>query len=227
MQLEEKVRERTRECNAARDVTISAMVNLLEVRSIESSNHTRRTSWMMKLLCSYMRMKPKYEKVLTDDYIQELVSTAPLHDIGKVGIPHNNLMKQGKLTAEEYDLMKMHTVYGVHALEYAIGKNACPSFIKTALQIVGAHHERYDGLGYPNCLKGEDIPLPGRLMSILDVYDAITSERVYKPAYSHEYAIAAIKEGRGTQFDPDITDAFIEIQDDIRNISEWFTRDIV
>ncbi len=132
-------------------------------------------------------------------------------------------MKQGKLTDEEYGLMKMHTVYGVHALEYAKGKNACPSFIKTALQLVGAHHERYDGLGYPNGLKGEDIPLPGRLMSILDVYDAITSERVYKPAYSHEYAIEAIKEGRGTQFDPDITDAFIEIQEDISHITYWFS----
>lgn len=222
--LEERVLERTRECNLTRDVTISAMVGLLEIRSIESSNHSKRTQWMMKTLCDYLRSFDPYTGILTDIYVTELFSTSPLHDIGKVSIPDYILLKPERLTFEEFEMMKLHTSYGVKALEYEECGGACPSFIQTAIEIVGTHHEWFDGTGYPYGLKGKDIPLPGRLMAIIDVYDALVSTRVYKPAYSHEVALEIMSAGRGTQFDPDILDAFFMIRDEIKMIAERFVQ---
>lgn len=220
--LEEMVQKRTEELIISRDITIRALVGLLEIRDIESSNHTKRTQWMMKKLCEHLATKPNYGKILTKDYINELFKTASLHDIGKVGIPDSILLKKGKLNKKEYELMKKHVKYGVDALTHEINENCIGPFIKMGLEIVGNHHEKYDGTGYPNALKGKDIPLPGRLMAIIDVYDALTSKRVYKEAFEHEYSLDLIKKDSGKHFDPDIVVAFLEVEQEILKISQKY-----
>lgn len=224
--LEETVNERTHELVVTRDVTIHALIGLLEVRNIESSNHTVRTQWIMKRLCEHLSTKQNYSELLTEEYINELFKTAPLHDIGKVGIPDSILLKPGRLTVEEFEIMKKHTTYGVEALSHEIGSSEIvPSFVKTAIEIAGTHHERFDGSGYPKGLSGMDIPLPGRLMAIIDVYDALMSKRVYKPAYEFGDTIDKIMKERGKHFDPELLDAFIEIKDQIHEISLAFIQE--
>lgn len=217
--LEKTVRERTRESVLTRDVTIRALVGLLEIRNIESSNHTKRTQQMMRALCDHLRTLEPFRAILTEAYATELYDTTPLHDIGKVGIPDHILLKPGKLTPEEFEIMKKHTTYGVEALCTGQGSDSLP-FIRTAAEIAGTHHEKFDGTGYPNGLSGKEIPLSGRLMAIIDVYDALVNQRVYKPAFSHEEAMRIIADNRGTHFDPDITDAFFQIESSIRAIVE-------
>ncbi|MBN7772360.1 HD-GYP domain-containing protein [Clostridium aminobutyricum] len=213
------VLKKTIELIATRDITIHALIGLLEVRDIESSNHTIRTQKMMETLCGHLRTKELYKQQLTRSYIDELVATTPLHDIGKVGIPDKILLKPAKLTADEFELMKKHVNYGVEALKNeSYCEDDMPSFIKTAIEIVSAHHERYDGTGYPLGLSGEAIPLPGRLMAIIDVYDALMSKRVYKPAYEHKDTIEIIKSQIGRHFDPHIVNGFLEIEEKIYQI---------
>lgn len=223
--LEKAVQERTRESILTRDVTIHAMVGLLEIRNIESSNHARRTQWMIRELCRHLRTKEQYSDILTDAYISELFSTAPLHDIGKVGISDSILLKPGKLTYDEFEIMKKHTTYGVDALKCSENKDNSLSFIRTASEIIGTHHERFDGTGYPNGLCGKDIPLSGRLMAIVDVYDALVSVRVYKAAFTHREALDIISGERGKHFDPEIVGAFFEIESNIREISDRFVQE--
>ncbi len=221
--LDARVAKATEELILTRDVTIHALVGLIEARNFESYNHIMRTSMMMKALCDHLKTHPKFSAVLTQEFILELTRTSPLHDIGKVAIPDNILLKPGKLTPEEFEVMKRHVEYGVLALKREIkNEYEIPSFIKTALDIVGYHHEKYDGTGYPNKLKGEAIPLPGRLMAIIDVFDALINERVYKKAFSLEQSIAIIQEGIGAHFDPEISRGFLEIIDTITTINNRY-----
>ena len=220
--LEKRVQERTRESVLARDVTIHALVSLLEVRNIESSNHTKRTQMMMHAICSHLKAKAPYSIILTDSYAAELFDTTPLHDIGKVGIPDHILLKPDKLTADEFEIMKKHTTFGVEALRCMGPESDNLSFIRTAAEIAGTHHEKFDGTGYPNGLKGKDIPLAGRLMAIIDVYDALVNQRVYKPAFTHEAALEIMASERGTHFDPELLDAFFEIEAEVRSIADSF-----
>ena len=157
--LELTVYNRTKELIITRDITIRALVGLLEVRNIESSNHAKRTQYMMKALCEHLQSKLPFKEVLTEEYVKELCQTAPLHDIGKVGIPDRILLKPGKLDINEFENMKNHTTYGVLALSRDLPDGVTPSFIKTAIEVVGCHHERYDGAGYPTGLAGKAIPL--------------------------------------------------------------------
>lgn len=224
--LEETVSERTRELVITRDLTINALIGLLEVRNLETSNHTKRTQWMIRALCDSLKNRGKYSEVLTEDYIRELFDTSPLHDIGKVGIPDNILLKPGKLSNEEFEIMKKHTTIGVEALSHDMHTEELPAFIRTAVEIVGTHHEKYCGSGYPSGLKEKEIPLSGRLMAIVDVYDAITSKRVYKPAFTHEYALELIRSESGKHFDPEIVEAFFDIEQQIAEISQRFIQHI-
>jgi putative two-component system response regulator len=224
MILEKTVYERTKELVLIRDITINALIGLLEVRDIESSNHTKRTQWIMEALCEHLSTKEQYSTILSPTYIKELFNTAPLHDIGKVGIPDCILLKPGKLTDEEFEIMKKHTTYGVNALKYEIDEDNTVSFIKTAIEIIAGHHEKYDGSGYPKGLKGEEIPLPGRLMAIVDVYDALISKRVYKPAFTHEEALSFIKLQKRKHFDPTIVDSFLDIEKQIKEITDKYTQ---
>ena len=222
--LEKRVQERTRESVLIRDVTIHALVSLLEVRNIESSNHTKRTQLMMRALCAHLRTKTQYSSILTESYAAELFDTTPLHDIGKVGIPDHILLKPDKLTPDEFEIMKKHAAYGADALRGMGPESDSLSFIRTAAEIAGTHHEKFNGTGYPSGLSGKDIPLSGRLMAIIDVYDALVNQRVYKPAFSHAAAMSILSEERGTHFDPDLLDAFVEIETEVQTIADSFAQ---
>ncbi|MCE5284495.1 MAG: response regulator [Pelosinus sp.] len=222
--LEETVQKRTKELVFTRDITIHALIALLEVRDIESCNHTKRTQWIIKALCEQLKNTGPYASILSDAYIKEIFDTAPLHDIGKVGIPDSILLKPGKLTYDEFEIMKQHTIYGINALRYEVAEECMPSFIKTAIECIGSHHEKYDGSGYPKGLKGEEIPLPGRLMAIVDVYDALISKRVYKPAFKHEEALSLIRKEKGRHFDPNLVEAFLAMEEQIKEITNKYTQ---
>ncbi len=225
--LEDTVQERTRQLVLTRDITIHALIGLLEVRDIESGNHTKRTQHIIKALCENLRLKEPYMTLLTDQYIKEIFETSPLHDIGKVGIPDNILLKPGKLDFDEFEIMKRHVEFGIDALKVELENEKMPDFIETALDCIAGHHEKYDGTGYPKGLKGADIPLPGRLMAIADVYDALISKRVYKAAFTHKFALDHLIEQSGKHFDPDLVASFIEIEKEIEMITNTYTQTIV
>lgn len=219
LMLEGLVDKKTHQLLMSRDITINALVGILEVRDIESSNHTKRTMIMMKALCEHLSEKPAYKEYLTPEHITAIYKTTPLHDVGKVGVPDAILLKPGKLTPDEYELMKEHVRYGVDAIHSEIEDDDVDSYLKTAMKIIGYHHEKYDGSGYPHGLSGRDIPLEGRLMAVIDVYDALSSKRVYKDAFAHETSLKMLIEEKGRHFDPDIVDGFLEIENQIREIA--------
>jgi putative two-component system response regulator len=195
------------------------MGTLAEYRDPETGGHIRRTQHYVRILAEHLKTHPKFRERLTDTAIELLVKSAPLHDIGKVGVRDNILLKPGELTEAEFEEMKQHTVYGRDAILASEKKLGQDSFLSVAREIAYSHQEKWDGTGYPQGLKGEEIPLFGRLMAVADVYDALISKRVYKPPYPHETAVAMIREGRGTHFDPDVVDAFLDLSDEFRKIA--------
>ena len=212
--LEEKVVERTRQLEELHDVAMVAMGSLAETRDPETGNHIRRTQNYVKLLANQLKDHPRFRDFLTPEVITSLYKSAPLHDIGKVGVPDNILLKPGKLTPEEFELIKLHTSYGKDAIAAAEKSMTCSdNFLIFAEEIAYSHHEKWDGSGYPEGQKGDEIPISARLMAVADVYDALISRRVYKPPYPHEKAVAIITEGRGVHFDPDMVDAFLKTAD--------------
>jgi response regulator RpfG family c-di-GMP phosphodiesterase len=229
-ELELKVEERSaqlsfksEEVSHIRDVTIVAMGILAETRDHETGNHLKRTQNYIFALAKKMSHHPRFKDLLTDEYIEALFKLAPLHDIGKVGIPDYILLKPERLTADELEIMKTHPVIGGDVLTAAESELPAPSrFLHIGHDIASGHHEKWDGSGYPKGLKGNDIPVSARLMAIADVYDALISQRVYKKAFPHEVAVSLIAQGRGTHFDPDLVDAFLEIQEEFRTIAERY-----
>jgi putative two-component system response regulator len=226
-ELEVLVAQRTAEVAAIQDVTIFALASLAETRDNETGNHIRRTQNYVRLLAQTLRTHPRFRDVLDDDaVIERLYKSAPLHDVGKVGVPDHILLKPGKLTPEEFEEMKRHPAYGRDAIvraERAVGAHT--SFLQHARDIVYCHHEKWDGSGYPQGLKGDQIPVAARLMAVADVYDALISKRVYKPAFPHEQAVSMIRESRGTHFDPDVCDAFVDHGERFREIARQFADD--
>lgn len=221
--LESEVQRRTEAVLAVQEVTILAMSSLAETRDNETGNHILRTQRYVKRLAQQLQRHPRYQALLTDDYIHLLYKSAPLHDIGKVGIPDHILLKPGKLTPEEFEIMKSHTTVGYDAIvraEQAHG--ASLDFLQPAKEIALYHQEKWDGSGYPKGLVGEAIPLSARLMAMADVYDALISKRVYKNALTHAQAMDIIREGRGTHFDPDVFDAFLEVEEEFQRIAAEF-----
>jgi putative two-component system response regulator len=221
--LESEVYRRTREVQAIQDVTILTMASLAETRDNETGNHIRRTQHYVKALAVKLRDHPRFAGYFTDHMIDLLFKSAPLHDIGKVGIPDRILLKPGKLTPEEFEVMKTHTTLGRDAIEQAERQLGTPvEFLKLAKEIALSHQEKWDGSGYPEGLAGDAIPVSARLMAVADVYDALISRRVYKPAFPHERAVELIAEGRARHFDPDVTDAFLEIREEFHTIAKRF-----
>ncbi len=221
--LEHEVGKRTAEIIAIQDVTILAMASLAETRDSDTGNHIRRTQHYVKALALKLREQPRLAALLDDRYILMLFKSAPLHDIGKVGIPDRILLKPGKLTPEEFELMKTHTTLGrdaIHAAERQLGMPV--EFLKLAKEIAYSHQEKWDGSGYPEGLKGEAIPLSARLMALADVYDALISRRVYKEGMPHEQALTIISAGRGQHFDPDMVDAFLAIHEEFHAIAQRY-----
>jgi len=247
--LELEVIRRMRDNQLIQNVSIHALANLAEARDTETSNHIRRTQKYVTVLARKLREHPKYSYRLTPRFIELISRATPLHDIGKVGIPDLVLRKNGYLTPEEFEVMKQHTKIGAEAIDQAMraactdqeyqalrvyssigpeevlaeGEREKPlAFLELAKEIAYYHHERWDGMGYPMGLKGEEIPLPARLMAIADVFDGIVSHHVYKKRVSIEESVQLIINGRGSYFDPDLVDSFLGVVEDFRSIAMYY-----
>jgi putative two-component system response regulator len=221
--LEQEVARRTREVRAIQDVTILALASLAETRDADTGNHIRRTQYYVRALAEQLKTHPRFARFLTDANIELLFKSAPLHDIGKVGIPDRILLKPGHFDAQEFQVMKTHAMLGSDAISHAeksLGTDV--EFLSMAKEIALSHQEKWDGSGYPQGLSGDDIPISARLMAVADVYDALISRRVYKDAMSHQEAVQIIADGKGTHFDPDLVDAFMQISDQFSEIAERF-----
>lgn len=221
-QLEEMVEERTQEISRTQDVAIYCMASLAETRDNETGGHIRRTQNYVKTLAHHLHQQSIYSDQIDEAFIDLLFKSAPLHDIGKVGVPDAILLKPGKLNAEEWEEMKKHAEYGRDAMDNAEKEYGTSSFLSIAKDIAYSHHERWDGNGYPQGLSGDAIPLSARIMAVADCYDALISRRVYKPPMSHERAVQIILEGRGNHFDPLIVDAFSVLQGDFLKIAKQY-----
>lgn len=217
-----ELRQKTKEVQDTRDVAIMALAGLAETRDNETGGHIIRTQEYVKVLAVNLRNHPQYQAYLDDTAIDLLYKSAPLHDIGKVGIPDSILLKPGKLSDEEFEIMKTHTTLGVEALRGAAAHLEANNFLQVAQDLICSHHEKWDGGGYPQGLKGVSIPLAGRIMAVADVYDALICKRVYKEAFSHEKARSIIVDGKGTHFDPNIVDAFLAVEQQFVEISTKF-----
>jgi putative two-component system response regulator len=225
--LEKLVQDRTAQLALMQEAIIMAMGTLAETRDSAAvtagDHHIRRTQHYVRALARHLQRHPRFAADLTDENIELLYRSVPLHDIGKVGIPDRILLKPGVLDREEFEVMKLHAVYGrdtIMLVEKHIG--GTNGFLMFAREIAHSHQEKWDGSGYPDRLAGEQIPLSARLMAVADVYDALISRRVYKPAFTHQQALDVMRKGRGTHFDPDVLDAFFEIEGQFAAIAEEF-----
>mgnify|MGYP002641671711 CR=1 FL=1 len=226
--LEEEVARRMEENYIIQNVSIRALAHLAETRDPETGDHILRTQSYVKILATRLQRSSRFKDTITDHYIDLLAKSAPLHDIGKVGIPDNILLKPGKLTADEWAIMKTHAEIGARAIEHAEKDVAQPvEFLILAKEIAHWHHERWDGKGYPDGLAGEGIPVSARLMTVADVFDALISRRIYKEPIPFEEARNIITAGRNTQFDPDITDAFNSCFEEFTGVAEKYQSDAV
>jgi len=221
--LEQEVARRTEEIRAVQDATILMLSSLAETRDNETGNHILRTQRYVRVLAEQLRGHPRFAAFLDEATIELLYKSAPLHDIGKVGIPDRILLKPGRLEPAEFEIMKTHTTLGRDAIEHAERRLGRPvPLLAFAKEIAYSHQEKWDGSGYPQGLAGDAIPISARLMAVADVYDALISQRVYKPAMPHEQAVAIIADGRGTHFDPDIVDAFLAVQAQCHGIAQLY-----
>jgi putative two-component system response regulator len=221
--LEHEILRRTQEVTAIQDVTMIAMGSLAETRDSETGNHIRRTQNYVKMLAMKLKYNPRFKLFLTDENIDLLYKSAPLHDIGKVGVPDNILLKPGKLTPKEFEVMEQHTTYGRDAIAAAESRLGTPtSFLTFAREIAYSHQEKWDGSGYPEGLTGDDIPISARLMAVADVYDALISRRVYKKPFPHQLSVDMIRNGYATHFDPDVVDTFVEIEKELWEVAKHF-----
>ncbi|MGB4946502.1 MAG: two-component system response regulator [Candidatus Competibacter denitrificans] len=218
--LEAEVAKRMQENLLIQDVSIRALAHLAEIRDPETGNHLRRTQAYINVLTQHLREHPRFADFLTEQNIQAMVKSAPLHDIGKVGIPDHILLKPGKLTPEEWEIMKTHSRLGRDAIEQAERDTDQPvEFLRMAKDIAHYHHEKWDGSGYPSGLVGEAIPISARLMALADVFDALIARRAYKAPFPFQKAATIICEGRDNHFDPAIVDAFQAEMDKFEAIS--------
>lgn len=205
-----------------RDMAIFAMAKLAESRDPETGAHLERIRSYCGVIAGHLRTQAKFEMAVSPEYMRLIYQTSPLHDIGKVAIPDCVLLKPGRLTDREFEIMKTHTTRGAETLDAALRKYPSAKFLQMALAIAASHHERFDGSGYPAGRSGEDIPLAGRITAIADVYDALVSRRIYKDAFTHDVARSIILEGKGTQFDPDITDAYLQTEEQFISFSQRY-----
>jgi len=233
--LEREIARRMQENELVRDLSLQALAILAEVRDHETGLHLTRTRSYVEILARYLRDHPRFSAALSGGRLSRVIKAAPLHDVGKVGIPDAIMRKPGRLTAVEFEVMKTHTTIGAGAIEAALEAALATVDVAERERIAGAvafmrvgheialhHHERWDGSGYPNGLRGDAIPASARLMALADVFDALVSHRVYKPAMSLEAAAAEIVAGRGTHFDPDVVDAFLANREHFEAIAQRY-----
>ena len=216
--LEQMLEQKTSQLVATHERTMETLATVIEYRNLESGLHIRRTVELTRVMVEYMLQNPDYYAQLTKLKCKSLIKAAALHDVGKIGVPDEVLLKPGKLTPGEFEVIKTHTVIGSDIIDQIFTSDPTDEtgYLARAREICLYHHERWDGKGYPEGLKGGEIPLSARILSVLDVYDALISPRVYKPAFTHEKSVEIIAEGSGTQFDPAIVGAFCEIADTIK-----------
>jgi putative two-component system response regulator len=237
LEIDELIRERTamllqrtEKLQRLQNSMVSILANMVENRDKYTGRHIERTTKYIKILLTAMLERGVYtdeishwnleEVVIADEAdhsnLEVVISSARLHDIGKITITDLILNKPGKLTADEYELMKTHTTEGEKIIDSIIAESGDEAFLRNAKLFAGCHHEKWDGAGYPRGLKGADIPLQGRIMAVVDVYDALISDRPYKRAFTHEKAVEIIKESRGSHFDPEIVDVFLAVSDSFK-----------
>ncbi len=216
------IRYYTESVSTMQNGLIITLADIVENRDSDTGAHVQKTAAYVRIVLEGLRRKGYYLEKITDEYIEDVVRSAPLHDVGKVSIPDAVLNKPGKLTPEEFEIMKTHTTAGKKIMENAIAMVQGGTYLKEARNMAGYHHERWDGKGYPEGLHGEVIPLSARVMAVADVFDALTSPRVYKPAFSLEKSLEIISEGAGTQFDPKCVEVFMDSLDDARMIWEKY-----
>lgn len=208
------------------DGLIITMADLVESRDSDTGAHIQKTAAYVKIIVEGLQRKGYYAEKITPKFISDIVRSAPLHDVGKINIPDKVLNKPGKLTEEEYEIMKTHAVAGKRIMEHAIGTVEGDSYLKEARNMAAYHHERWDGKGYPEGLHGNVIPLSARIMAVADVFDALASPRVYKPAFPLEKALAIIEEGKGTQFDPKCVEVFMEALPEVKEILKKYDQNV-
>lgn len=220
--LEAEIQRRIQQYQKVQDISMRALASLAEARDDETGNHILRTQKYVQIIAEELANHPRYARILTQQTIEIYTKAAPLHDIGKVGIPDHVLYKPGKHTPQEWGIMKTHAQIGADAIRRAIGNEEdkeAVDFLYVAMDIAGYHHEKWDGSGYPKGLDSNHIPLAARLMALADVFDALISDRVYKSAYSLDLTVKIINDGNGTHFDPNIVDAFNRRVDDFQDIA--------
>ncbi|GAB1393154.1 two-component system response regulator [Rhodocyclaceae bacterium] len=228
LNLEVEVQRRMRENQQIQDVSLRALAGLAETRDNDTGNHIRRTQSYVDVLARHLVDHPDFVPLRAEGIIELIVKAAPLHDIGKVGIPDHILLKPGPLDADEWRIMQTHARLGAEAIESALEgeENHAPlAFLHIAMDIAHSHHEKWDGSGYPEGLSKIAIPLPARLMAVADVFDALITRRVYKPAFPIDKAAAIVREGRGNHFDPAIVDAFDACFDQFVDIAHRYADD--
>lgn len=220
-ELEARVRAQVREISSAQLAAIFAMSKLAESRDNETGAHLERMREYCKVLATRMAQLEKYQRVIDEDFIEAIYAASPLHDIGKVGIPDHILLKAGKLDLAEWEIMKTHAVIGGSTLRAVDEQHPGNILIRMGIDIAEAHHEKWDGSGYPHGLRGESIPIAARILALGDVYDALTSKRCYKKAFSHEDARHIIEQGGGSHFDPEVVAAFLSIEPEFIRIRQY------
>ena len=214
--LEEQVSAKVAELIKTKERMLDTMTNMIEVRNIESGHHVKRTSALAQIIAAYLSAHPERQRPIEKDDLEIIPKAVPLHDLGKIGISDKILLKPDKLTDEEYATMKTHAAIGANIISSLID-DPSDIYLTKCYDIARSHHERWDGRGYPDGLKAGEIPLAARIMALADVYDALVSARVYKPAMTIERAEEIINEGSGTQFDPELVVAFNAVKNQFRN----------
>jgi putative two-component system response regulator len=222
--LEETVEKKVRQLVRNKENMLETLATVIEYRNLESGHHVRRTSILSRTLVGRLLDIPYYARQLNELHPESLLKAVPIHDIGKIGVPDNILLKPGRLTPEEFEIIKTHTTIGSDIIDTLLTHDEGDEYLHHCRDICRHHHERFDGKGYPDGLAGEVIPLSARILSIVDVYDALVNSRVYKPAFSHEEAIRLIVDGKGTQFDPGLIDAFQDVHPTFSSLPIWSDR---
>lgn len=225
-ELEYLVLKKTQTIENLQDSIVVGLAELVECRNGETGGHIKRTAKYIEVLVLAMVDAGLYPDIFTEDYIRNIIRSAPLHDIGKIGISDNILLKTEDYNKNERDYMKQHTILGGAALQKVIDASNEENFLFIAKDMALCHHERWDGTGYPYGLSEYNIPLCARIMAIVDVYDALTSRRVYKKPFSHEKAVEIISQGTGTHFEPAIVDVFLSVSDSFLYISQSYIEDL-
>ena len=209
------------------DGLIITMADLVESRDSDTGAHVQKTAAYVKIIVEGLKKKGYYLQKLTPKFMSDVVRSAPLHDIGKINIPDEVLNKPGKLTDKEFEIMKTHTTAGKRIIENAISTVKGDNYLKEARNMAAYHHERWDGKGYPEGIHGEVIPLSARIMAVADVFDALTSPRIYKPAFPLDKALNILEEGKGTQFDPKCVEVFFDALPEVKVILRKYNKDTV